>query len=181
MTTPLWSCPACGFANAARVTRCKSCDEMKPGSRSGRDVVVTDRCAWSWGPGRQCWMPVEGWPGQNPVLDNRRQIGWCAWHLDVKQRPRWADDREEFDRWWQHWYERPIYCCTWTHFPRDVLWQAVQGQAPLNLHGDPCRVGHCPNQAEESYDGPWPPTKAMWRALYDRLEIAGTGIERVPF
>ena len=176
----VWACSECEFVNPVRAARCKSCDRVKPGARSGRDIVTDDQCTWAWGPGRRCSLRVEGWPGQNPIVENRRQIGWCAWHLDVKTRPRWADDFEEFERWWRHWYERPVYCAAWTHFPIEELWRAVQGEVQLSPQGVQCRASNCVNLAELPYGGPWPPPKAMWRQLYDQLDKTGRGVEAVP-
>lgn len=175
MTTVLRSCPECDFSNSPKATVCGSCSTPLVGTgKKSKEPTYDDRCAFSWGQGRRCRMPVEGWPGQTPQIVNGRYQGWCGWHDEVRRLPRVVDDRDAFEQWWAGWYGATVaYCTVWTHYPLEHLWTLTLGDNPGFRLGDPCRLGACPHRSVEPYAGPWPPTWVMWAELQNELEQIG--------
>lgn len=172
MPTVVRTCPECDAANPPKATVCGSCSTPLGGTgRGSKQVTYDDRCAFSWGQGRRCRMPVEGWPGQTPQIVNNRFQGWCGWHEEVRRLPRIVDDREAFDRWWAGWYDGAVvYCTVWTHYPLEHLWALALGDNPGFRLADPCRLASCPHRPAEPFTGPWPPTPIMWADLQNDID-----------
>jgi hypothetical protein len=54
---------------------------------------------------------------------------YCHWHYVCKQSgPQWAEDEQEFRRWQASWTR---YCCVENHYDSAMIWDALQGVAPL--------------------------------------------------
>ena len=88
--------------------------------------VLDAQCQWRT-KGRRCFLIGDISPD---IGDNRRE--YCHWHFVCLRNPKDSDNFEEFCRWNAGW-ER--YCSLENHFDAEIIWDAIQGLAPI--HGEP--------------------------------------------
>ena len=107
-----------------------------------------DRCFWDGVTGR-CRLPIEmikGLGGLQSPSNTTGGPGFCGWHYDALENPRWVDDYDEFLRWWEPWYgpnASPPYCNLWSHYPPSFLWAKIRGESPSFRLPDPCHCRGC--------------------------------------
>lgn len=115
------------------------------------------RCAWETGTAR-CLLIADG----EILGQDKERHGFCLWHEACLRDPRIADDEPAFGGWLKG---MAHYCCTWTHYEPEYLWDLVRGRTPPYRLPDACAVQECQFRVFESE----PMSPSRLRELIARL------------